>query len=52
MDWLALFEREDVRFVILTRRADGDLIGLLRRQRGWAVDFADQESVIFARRSR
>jgi hypothetical protein len=52
MDWLALFEREEVRFVILGRRTDRDLIGLLRRQRGWRIDFEDTESVIFARRSR
>jgi hypothetical protein len=52
MDWLAIFEREDVQFVILDRRTDGDLIAALRRHRGWVVDFQDRESVIFARRSR
>lgn len=51
MDWLALFQRENVRFVILGRRTDGSLIRLLRRQCGWLVDFEDGESVIFARRS-
>lgn len=52
VDWLRLLEQENVRFVILDRRADRDLVEMLERQRGWAVDFEDQESVIFARRSR
>jgi hypothetical protein len=52
VDWLALFDQENVRFVILDRRADRDLVARLRRQRGWIVDFEDEESMILARRSR
>lgn len=52
VDWLALFEQERVRFAILDRRTDSDLVRVLRRRRGWMVDFEDKESVIFARRSR
>ncbi|MBN1658952.1 MAG: hypothetical protein JXA93_11145 [Anaerolineae bacterium] len=52
MDWLAMFEREGVEWVILDRRTDGDLIAMLRRRRGWTVEFRDKESMIFARRSR
>ena len=52
MDWPALFERENVRFVILDRCIDSDLIERLRRRCGWIVDFKDKESMIFTRRSR
>ena len=52
MDWLALFEREGVQFVVLDRRADRDLVAMLRHQRGWVVDLEDENSVLFARWSR
>ena len=52
VDWLALFEQENVQFVILDRRIDSDLVRMLRRRRGWMVDFEDKESVIFMRRAR
>jgi len=49
VDWLALFEQEKIRSAILDRHADSDLIRMLRRQRGWTVDFEDRGSVIFVR---
>jgi hypothetical protein len=52
VDWPALFEQENVRFVILDWRTDSDLVRMLRRRQGWMVDFEDKESVIFMRRSR
>jgi len=52
VDWLALFEQEQVEFAVLDRRADSDLIRMLRRQHGWTVDFKDEESVIFVRNRR
>ena len=52
VDWLALFEQEQVRFVILDRRTDRDLIEVLRRRGGWIIDFQDEESTIFKWRSR
>jgi hypothetical protein len=52
VDWLALFEQEDVRFIVLERRTDRDLVAKLRRRHRWMVDFEDKESVIFTRRSR
>jgi hypothetical protein len=52
VDWLALFEQENVRFVVLDRRTDSDLIEILRRRCGWIVDFEDKESMIFTRKSR
>jgi hypothetical protein len=45
------FEQEDVRIVILDRRADRDLVAMLRRRPGWIVDFEDKESMIFTRNS-
>jgi hypothetical protein len=52
MDWLALLEQENVRFVVLGLCTDSDLVEELRRCRGWIVDFEDQESVIFMRRAK
>jgi hypothetical protein len=51
VDWLALFDRENVQFAILDLRTDGDLVGMLRRQCRWIVDFEDKETVMFTRRS-
>ena len=48
-DWLALFDRQNVRFVILNLLEDSDLVKLLRSQPGWMVDFEDADDVIFAR---
>jgi hypothetical protein len=52
VDWLAWFDQEDVRSVILDRRGDRDLVEMLRCRHGWMIDFEDKESVIFMRRSR
>jgi hypothetical protein len=52
VDWLALFEQENVRFVVLDRCTDSDLIERLRRGCLWIVDFENKELVIFMRRSR
>jgi hypothetical protein len=52
MDWLALFEQENVRSVVLDPSTDRDLIERLRRRHGWMLDFEDKELVIFMRRSR
>ena len=48
-DWLALFDRQNVRFVILNLLEDNDLVKTLRSQPGWMVDFEDTDAVIFAR---
>ena len=52
VDWLALFEQEDVQFVVLDRCTDRDLVEILERGHGWMVDSEDKESMIFRRRSR
>jgi hypothetical protein len=51
MDWPALFEQESVRFAVLDRCTDSDLIERLRRRCGWIVDFENKESMIFTQRS-
>jgi len=48
-DWLALFDRQNVRFAILSLLGDNDLVEALRSQPGWVVDFEEADSVIFAR---
>jgi hypothetical protein len=52
MDWLALFEQENVQFVVLDRCTDRDLIERLRRRCDWIADFESKESMIFTRRSK
>ena len=47
-DWLRLFDEQNVRFVILNLRADGELVQAIRSRREWIVDFEDDETVIFA----
>jgi hypothetical protein len=48
-DRLALFDRQNVRFVILNLLEDNDLVRLLRSRPEWTVDFEDADAVIFAR---
>jgi hypothetical protein len=48
-DWLRLFDKEGVQFAILGLHADGELVQAMRSQSGWAVDFENDEAVIFAR---
>jgi hypothetical protein len=48
-DWLELFDQEGVQFVVLNLCDDDALVEALRCQPGWAVDFEDEEAVIFAR---
>ena len=49
VDWLALFEQEKVQYAILDRRADSELLRMLRRQCGWSIDMEDRGSVILVR---
>lgn len=46
-EWLRLFDREDIQFIILDLHADADLVTAIRSQPGWLVDFEDDETVIF-----
>jgi hypothetical protein len=52
MDWLALFEQEDVQFAVLDRCTDIDLIERLQCRCDWIVDFENEKSMIFTRASR
>ena len=48
-DWLAALDRHAVRYVVLDRQGDGDLLDCFGSQPGWSVYFQDEEAVIFAR---
>ena len=48
-NWVEMFDEYGVQFLILDRHDDGDLLNLFQSQPGWALDFQDEEAVIFAR---
>ena len=48
-DWSAVLDEHDVRFLVLDRHDDSDLLKLFRSQPAWTVDFEDGEAIIFAR---
>jgi hypothetical protein len=48
--WLSTLDAYGVQFLALDRRRDGKMLRLIRSQPGWAVDFEDQEGVLFVRR--
>jgi hypothetical protein len=47
-DWVEIFEKYGVQFLVLDRHDDSDLLKLFRSQPGWAVDFEDREALILA----
>jgi hypothetical protein len=49
IDWLEVLDRYSVEFLALSLHGDGDLVRFFRSQPGWAVDFEDEEAVLFAR---
>jgi len=48
-DWLGIFEKYDVQFLVLDRHDDSDLLKPFQTRPDWAVDFEDEEAIIFAR---
>lgn len=48
-DWLEVFDKYSVQFVVLDRHSDGELLNRLHAQPGWKIDFDDGHDVIFAR---
>jgi len=48
-DWPRVLDAYGVKFLVLDRHDDSDLLELFRSQPGWKVDFQDEEGVIFAR---
>jgi hypothetical protein len=48
-NWPRVFDEYGVQFLVLDRHDDTDLLNLFRSQPGWALDFEDEEVVIFAR---
>jgi hypothetical protein len=49
--WLSDFDSLDVQFLVLDTKLDSKLLELARAHPQWIVDFADGESVLFARAS-
>ena len=47
LEWLQLFEEENVQLVILDSHLDTEFIEIIRLQPEWQVDFEDDELVIF-----
>jgi hypothetical protein len=50
--WLALLEKYEVDFAVLTRRSDGDLVMSLRRDSRWMIHHQAEGVVFFERRPR
>ncbi|MBL7065958.1 MAG: hypothetical protein ISS49_17410 [Anaerolineae bacterium] len=48
-DWAGVLDEYGVQFLVLDRHDDSDLLTLFRSLPGWAVDFEDEEAVIFVR---
>jgi hypothetical protein len=48
-DWVETFDKHGVQFLVLSRHDDGDLLKLFQTRPDWAVDFEDEEAIIFAR---
>jgi len=48
-DWPAVLDEYGVQFLVLGRHNDSDLLELFQTQPGWAVDFEDEEAIVFAR---
>ena len=48
-DWAEVLDAYDVRFLVLDAHNDSELVDLFWSQSEWAIDFEDQDTVIFAR---
>lgn len=48
-DWLEVLDEYGVEFLALDLHSDSDLVRFFRSQPGWAVDFEDEEAVLFVR---
>jgi hypothetical protein len=47
--WLAILDNYGVRFLILDRYRDDELLRLVQSRHDWSVDFEDRDSVLFTR---
>ena len=52
VDWLHVFEEENVQLVILDPHLDTELVEVIRSQPEWSVDSEDDELVIFTSAKR
>ena len=48
-DWQALTDRYGIGYMVLWKRAEGDLIETARRAPGWRIDYEDPEAVVLVR---
>jgi hypothetical protein len=48
-NWLRALDAYHVRFLVLNQQSERDMVTYFRSQPGWAIDFEDGESIIFAR---
>ncbi len=48
-NWLRALDAYHVRFLVLNRQSESDMVKYFRSQPGWEIDFEDGESIIFAR---
>ena len=47
--WQRMFVRYDIQFLVLDILSDSTMVQLFQSQPGWAVDYKDEEAVIFVR---
>lgn len=48
-DWTGILNEYDMQYLALDLRSDGDLVSLVRARPDWAVDFEDEQAVLFVR---
>jgi hypothetical protein len=48
-DWMGILDEYEVRYLALDLRSDGDVVSLVRARPDWAVDFEDEQAVLFVR---
>ena len=48
-NWTMALDAHEVRFLLLDRHSDSELLELFRSQSDWSVEAEDKETVLFAR---
>jgi len=48
-NWVAMLDEYGVEFLALDRHDDSEMVQVFRSQPGWAVDFENEETVLFTR---
>jgi hypothetical protein len=47
--WRALLDKYHITYVVLSTAEHPDLIADIRQEPGWALDYADDQAVVFSR---